>query len=90
MTGERVIFSIGDKVRYVGKFTGKIISETDVKLSDGTIVKSLKTQTHKFKLIKIEPFCCDTFNEFWSKASIDSQEEDFDKAYHEHTMNDYS
>ena len=52
MTGKNVTFKIGDKVIYVGAYNGVVISKTDVLLDDGTTVKSLVSQTHKFVKIK--------------------------------------
>jgi hypothetical protein len=39
---------IGDDVLFVGKYTGTIIEDRVVKLTDGTLIGSLDTQRHKF------------------------------------------
>ena len=42
---------VGDEVLYVGKYVGVVISKDDVKLRDGTVVKSLRSQPQKFRKI---------------------------------------
>jgi len=43
--------AVGDEVLYVGHYVGRAISEDDVKLRDGTIVCSLRSQPQKFRKI---------------------------------------
>ena len=50
LTGKTVHFFIGETVYYLDNEQGTVISDTNVLLKDGTIVKSLRTQTHKFSL----------------------------------------
>lgn len=43
--------SVGDEVLYVGSYVGKVINESDVRLKDGTVVCSLRSQPQKFRKI---------------------------------------
>lgn len=44
-------FYVGQVVYYLrGYAKGRVISEKEVELEDGTILKSLDTQTHKYTL----------------------------------------
>ena len=47
--GKDYTFAIGDEVLYIGLYRGVVVSATNVRLSDGTIVKCLASQTHKFR-----------------------------------------
>lgn len=49
VTGELVSFEKGDKVIYLSKWLGVVNSDYTVTLNDGTVLKSLLTQAHKYK-----------------------------------------
>jgi hypothetical protein len=47
-TGKRRVFNIGDRVLYMDKYIGTILNTTNVRLDNGTLLKTLRNRTHRY------------------------------------------
>jgi len=55
LTGKEKCFHVGQKVVYIGSLEGVVMDAETVRFEDGSTVKSLATQTHKFEPVNKPP-----------------------------------